>query len=152
MNIQTTQMKMQKKQIKEHSDWSIYCRIILKLIMFLLAVFAVANSYIYLNQQIQNIERDNTKITRKIENIDREIKSLQNSYENASSRSMIDRQIARFNLKLREADHSQIKKISLNDGNLSGNSLADVGETLQNPEHSNYRRDVADAEPHVTRH
>ena len=152
MNIQTSKMKMQKKQIKEHSDWSIYCRIILKLIMVLLAVFAVANSYIYLNQQIQNIERDNTKITRKIENIDREIKSLQNSYESASSRSMIDRQIARFNLKLREADHSQIKKISLNDNKSSGSSFAASGGTQPNSEHSRYQRDMADAEPHMTQH
>ena len=141
---------MQKKQIKEHADWSIYCRIILKLIMVLLAVFAVANSYIYLNQQIQNIERDN--ITRKIENIDREIKSLQNSYESASSRSMIDRQIARFNLKLREADHSQIKKISLNDNKSSGSSFAASGGTQPNSEHSHYQRDMADAEPHMTQH
>ena len=115
MNIQTAKSKNQRKQIKEHSDWSFYCGMILKLILLLLAVFAVANAYIYLNQQIQNIERDNVAVSRKIENIEREIKYLQNRYEYASSRSMIDRQIARFNLKLREPSHSQIKIISLNE-------------------------------------
>ena len=115
MNIQTAKSKNHRKQIKEHSDWSFYCGMILKLILLLLAVFAVANAYIYLNQQIQNIERDNVAVSRKIENIEREIKYLQNRYEYASSRSMIDRQIARFNLKLREPSHSQIKIISLNE-------------------------------------
>lgn len=113
MNIQTEKMKTQRKPIKEHSVWGTYCGIILKLIMLLLAIFAVANSYIYLNQQIQMIERDNTLVNRKIENIDREIKNLQNRYEFASSRTMIDRQIAKFGLKLREPEYSQIKKISL---------------------------------------
>ncbi|MBR2508600.1 MAG: hypothetical protein IKB71_02525 [Lentisphaeria bacterium] len=115
MNIQTEKMKNQRKPIKEHSVWRIYCGVILKLIMLLLAIFAVANSYIYLNQQIQMIERDNTAVTRKIEDIDRELKNLQNRYEAASSRTMIDRQITRFNLKLREPDYSQIKRISLAD-------------------------------------
>ena len=115
MNIQTKQMNFQKKQIKEHSDWGFYCRLIIKLILLLLAVFAVANSYIYLNQQIQTIERDNASVSRKIENIDRELKSLQNRYESASSRTMIDKQIAKFNLQLREPDHTQIKIITLHD-------------------------------------
>lgn len=115
MNIQTTKLKNQRKQIKEHSDWSLYCGMILKIILFLLVCFAVANAYTYLNQQIHHIERDNAVVTRKIENIEREIKYLQNRYEHASSRSMIDLQIARFNLKLREPDYSQIKFISLSD-------------------------------------
>ena len=114
MNIQTSKSKNMRKPIKEHSDWGFYCGMILKLIVLFLAVFVVANAYIYLNQQIQNIERDNAVVNRKIEHIDRELKYLQNRYENASSRHMIDRQIARFNLKLREPDHSQIKFISLN--------------------------------------
>ncbi len=114
MNIQTAKSKNLRKPIKERSDWGFYCGIILKLIVFLLIIFVVANAYIYLNQQIQIIERDNAAVNRKIENIDRELKYLHNRYENASSRHMIDRQIARFNLKLREPDHSQIKFISLN--------------------------------------
>lgn len=125
MNIQTTKLKNQRKQIKEHSDWSFYCGMILKVILFLLVLFAVANCYIYLNQQIQHIERDNVAVTRRIENIKREIKHLQNRYEYASSRRMIDRQIARFNLKLREPDHSQIKFISLNGGNGNSDMLAE---------------------------
>lgn len=134
MNIQTTKLKNQRKQIKEHSDWSFYCGMILKLILFLLALFAVANCYIYLNQQIQHIERDNVAVTRRIENIEREIKHLQNRYEYASSRRMIDRQIARFNLKLREPDHSQIKFISLNGQNSKSEPLAE----------KNYIYDAAD--------
>ena len=149
MNIQTTQMKMQKKPIKENSVWAVYCKVIIRLILLLLAVFAVANSYIYLNQQIQNIERENTKLARKIENIEREIKSLQNNYEAASSRSMIDQQIARFKLQLREANHAQIQKISLKDDNSSGNLLADTNDMPKNYERHGYQRDMADAEPHI---
>lgn len=115
MNIQTAKMKNQKKTIKEHSLWGVYCGIILKLIVLLLIFFVVANSYIYLNQQIQTIERDNVRVTQKIENINRELKDLQNRYEHASSRAMIDRQIAKFNLKLREPEYAQTRKISIYD-------------------------------------
>lgn len=133
MNIQTAKSKNQRKQIKEHSDWSFYCGMILKLILLLLALFAVANAYIYLNQQIQNIERDNVAVQRKIENIEREIKYLQNRYEYASSRSMIDRQIARFNLQLREPAHSQIKIISLNEPDSS--SLPNAVKNVTAPDY-----------------
>ena len=142
MNIQTEKMKSQRRPIKEHSVWRVYCGVILKLIMLLLAVFAVANSYTYLNQQIQTIERDNASVTRKIENIDRELKNLKNRYEAASSRAMIDRQIERFNLKLREPDYSQIKKISLSDPYKQYNSGFENADNLQN---KNKRR-IADTD------
>lgn len=148
MNIQTEKMKTQRKPIKEHSVWGVYCGIILKLILLLLALFAVANSYIYLNQQIQMIERDNTNVTRKIENINRELKNLQNRYEAASSRTMIDRQIARFNLKLREPDYSQIKKISLTDPNK--NFAHDYQDTVKSADNSSRR--TADADNSAIHH
>ena len=115
MNIQTTQLKSQKKQINEHSDWSIYFGMILKLTVLVILVFVIANFHIYLNQQIQTIEHENTKITRQIEDIDREIKYLQNKYEEASSWPEIRRQIVKFNLKLRPPEHSQIYYITLKD-------------------------------------
>ena len=143
MNIQTAQMKTRKKQTKEHSDWSIYCGIILKLIVLLLLFFAVANAYIYLNQQIQFIERDNASVNRKIEIIEREIKNSQNRYEHASSRRLIDRQIAKFNLKLREPDHSQIKFISINNPDKSARKAVDK-KSAYHDNHSVLDRKMAD--------
>ena len=151
MNIQTTQLKNQRKPIKEHSDWGIYCGVILKLIFVIVFVFVIANSYIYLNQQIQMIERDNAATERKIENIDREIKKLANDYETASSFQAISRQVARFNLKLREPEYSQIYHISLNDTPPAGEKIADRGNDSTVAGRSNSRR-IADAEQSRKRH
>ena len=151
MNIQTTQLKNHRKPIKEHSDWGIYCRVILKLILVIVFVFVIANSYIYLNQQIQMIERDNAAVERKIENIDREIKKLANDYETASSFQAVSRQIARFNLKLREPEYSQIYHISLNDVPPVGEKIADRGDGRGNAGRNNSRR-MADAEQLRKRH
>ena len=151
MNIQTTQLKNQKKPIKDHSDWRIYCRVILTLILILVVIFTVANSYIYLNQQIQMIERDNVIVGRKIENIDREIKKLNNDYETASSYQAISRQIVRFNLKLREPEYSQIHHISLYDNAPANRKIADRSNNKNYNTGENSRR-IADTEQSRSRH
>lgn len=126
MNIQTPRSKKQRKTVQKDSAWRGFCSAILKLITVLLIIFAVANSYIYLNQEIQRIERDNASVSKKMEIIDREIKSLKNDYESASSYQVISAQIKKFGLNLREPHHSQTHYITLNTAPLTDTEIANL--------------------------
>jgi len=86
---------------------------IVKLVCALLLAGGLANAYIFLNQKITETARARRQVEREIRQVDRELATLRIRREKFTALPHIRASIAKYDLKLRQAEPGQVQALVL---------------------------------------
>ncbi len=115
MNIHPGTTKSSPRRTSGASGSSVGAKLatVLKVAFVIAAVAGLFNSYIYLNQKINETERAFARNQRELHQVNREIDALRIHREQLSSWQHIGPMIQRFGLKLHQARPGQIVQIAI---------------------------------------
>ncbi len=109
MNIQGSRMVNTRKTGGKHGKT--WIRNLALGAALCIAVMGIANSYVYMNQEISKADRDIRRIRAELGAVEREIDSYQLQYESYSAWPSVREAIARFHLPLAQATPEQCRRL-----------------------------------------
>lgn len=122
MNIQSRAAvpnRRRKDRNKKTASWGGKLQLVLAVILFLGAIFVIANYRISLNQKIAEIQRETAKTEKEIRKLNLELEALRSKRESLSSWSYIRNRIAAYQLPLIQPSANQVQMLVLQDFNSS---------------------------------
>ncbi len=113
MNIQSGNFRRPAGRVKKNFNFAEKLVSAVKLVLLFLAVGAIVNGYIYLNQRISESVRATRLSVREAELADREIESLSLENERLKRWPHIKAQITRLKLDLRFPEPRQVRHLAI---------------------------------------